>query len=88
MASTPEGRVKAAIEKWLKSNGFVKAGHLPDGVGLISGWYYMPVAMPMGVHGIPDFCGIWRGRPFYIEAKAPGKTATDNQRERHREAHQ
>lgn len=58
MASTPEGRVKNAIKKWLEARGI---------------WYYMPVSNGMGVHGIPDFVCCWAGRFFAVEAKAPGK---------------
>lgn len=55
---TPEGKVKAAIAKWLKAHG---------------AWYFMPVSNGMGRHGIPDFICCWRGKFLAIEAKAPGK---------------
>lgn len=66
--STPEGRVKAAIKKYLKT--------LPDC------WFYMPVQNGMGVVGIPDIVGVINGRFFAIECKAPGKenNVTANQR--------
>lgn len=60
MALTPEGRVKAAVRKWLSDNQL---------------WYYMPVQNGMGKTGIPDFICCWRGRFLAIETKAPGKRA-------------
>lgn len=39
-------------------------------------WYFMPVAGPFAVHGIPDFICCWDGKFLAIEAKAPGKLAT------------
>lgn len=82
---SPEGKVKKAISDYLRSIGIKRAG---DGKhqGAVTGWYYMPVPNGMGVNGIPDFCGIYRGRPFYIEAKAVGgKPPTANQIARHQE---
>jgi hypothetical protein len=58
MASSPEGRVKQSIKKLL------------DRLGV---WYFMPVAGPFAVHGIPDFICCWGGDFIAIEAKAPGK---------------
>ncbi len=60
MALTPEGRVKAAVKRWLNEHEV---------------WYYMPVQNGMGVTGIPDFVCCWRGRFIAIETKAPGKRA-------------
>ena len=79
MAMTPEGKVKAAIKKWLDSHGFWRAGaKRPDGE--VVGWYYMPVSNGMGVHGIPDFPVVFRGESVYIEAKANSKEQpTSNQ---------
>lgn len=67
MATTPEGRVKTAIKKYLKS---------------IPGcWYFMPIGGAFTVHGIPDIVGLVHGRFFAIECKAPGKekNTTPNQ---------
>lgn len=63
---TPEGRVKAAVKKWLTEHG---------------AWFYMPVSNGMGRHGIPDFICCYQGRFLGIETKAPGKRreATPNQ---------
>ena len=60
-SSTPESKVKAGIKRLL------------DKLGI---WYYMPVAGPFAVHGIPDFICCWDGWFLAIEAKAPGKLGT------------
>lgn len=60
MALTPEGRVKAAVKRWLVERGI---------------WFYMPVQNGMGTTGIPDFVCCWNGRFLAIETKAPGKRA-------------
>jgi hypothetical protein len=67
MAQTPEGRVKDAIKKYLKS---------------IGAWYFMPVSNGMGQVGIPDIICCYKGIFVAIEAKAPGKKAnvTENQK--------
>lgn len=56
---TPEGRVKAAIKKFLHT--------------LADCWFFMPAAHGYGVNGIPDIIGCYRGLFFAIEVKAPGK---------------
>lgn len=61
---TPEGRVKNQIRKVLKEFGV---------------WFYSPVSNGMGMHGIPDFVGIHKGRSIMIEAKAPGGKPTPRQ---------
>jgi hypothetical protein len=58
MASTPEGKVKADVKKFLKSIGC---------------WYFMPVSNGMGVVGILDINCCYQGRFVAIETKAPGK---------------
>ncbi len=58
MASTPEGKVKDACKKYLKS---------------IGAWFFMPVSNGMGQVGIPDIICCYRGRFIAIETKAPGK---------------
>ena len=60
MASTPEGKVKAAIRKELDRQGI---------------WHYIAAAGPYSVHGIPDIVCVWQGRALYIEVKASGKRA-------------
>ena len=60
---TPEGAVKEAVKKLLKSRDI---------------WYYLPVSNGMGQHGIPDFicCVPPMGKFLAIETKAPGKLRT------------
>lgn len=58
MATTPEGKVKSQVKKWLKAHNV---------------WFYMPVAGPFAVHGIPDFVCCWDGDFIGIETKAEGK---------------
>lgn len=58
MAQTPEGRVKAAVKKYLQE---------------IGAWYFMPVQNGMGVTGVPDFIACIDGQFVGIECKAPGK---------------
>ena len=58
MATTPEGRVKAKVRKYLSE---------------IGAWFFMPVSNGMGAHGIPDVVACYRGRFIGIECKAPGK---------------
>lgn len=60
MASTPESKVKQRVKKLLERLGV---------------WYFMPVAGPFSVHGIPDFICCWDGEFVAIETKAPGKLA-------------
>lgn len=66
MATTPEGKVKDACKKYLKS---------------IGAWYFMPVSNGMGQVGIPDIICCYKGLFIAIETKAPGKRAntTPNQ---------
>jgi hypothetical protein len=59
VATTPEGKAKAAIKAFLKS--------LPDC------WFFMPVGGAFSVAGIPDIVAVIRGRFVAIECKAPGK---------------
>ena len=58
---TPEGRVKAAVKRWLAERGI---------------YYFMPPANGYGRAGIPDFVCCWNGRFLAIETKAPGKSRT------------
>lgn len=63
---TPEGKVKAKITKLLKS-------YAPEL------WYFMPVPGGFGVRTV-DYIGCYKGLLFVIEAKRPGKDATDLQK--------
>lgn len=58
MATTPEGKLKKEVKAYLKE---------------IGAWYYMPVQNGMGVVGIPDIVGCYKGFFFAIETKAPVK---------------
>ena len=72
--STPEGKVKAAIDALLvkyKIYSASKAGAFPADA---AGWTFKPVqGSAFGVSGIPDYLGFYRGFGFAVEAKAPGK---------------
>jgi len=57
---TPEGKVKEACKKYLKS---------------IGAWYFMPVSNGMGQVGIPDIICCYKGHFLAVETKAPGKLA-------------
>lgn len=57
MATTPEGKVKAAVKKWLAAKGI---------------WYCMPMGTGFGNSGVPDFVCCWDGKFLAIETKAPG----------------
>jgi len=52
---TPEGKVKAKVDRLLKAKGV---------------WYYSPQAGPYGVSGIPDRVAIVAGQFVGIECKA------------------
>lgn len=58
MATTPEGKLKKAVKTLLNEHG---------------AWFYMPVQNGMGVVGIPDFVGCYKGVFIGIETKAPVK---------------
>lgn len=58
MATTPEGKVKAAVKKRLKEMGV---------------WFCMPMGTGFGNSGVPDFVCCWGGQFLAIETKAPGK---------------
>ena len=62
MASTPEGRVKTHIKKYLAT-----VSHC---------WWFMPIGGAYTSGGIPDIVGCVRGQFFAIEVKAPGKLGT------------
>ena len=83
---TPEGKVKQIVRIFLHSRRvYPAAGKEWDSKILGLGWYYMPVQNGMGVTGIHDFIGCYKGRFFSIETKAIGKDLTENQIGRRRE---
>lgn len=63
---TPEGKVKQRINGMLRAMG-------PDL------YFFMPVQSGMGSPCL-DYLGAHRGKPFAIEAKAPGKKPTPRQK--------
>jgi hypothetical protein len=68
--TSPEGVVKDMIEGYLQERlKLVPASKAPDVTHEHNGWYYMPVSNGMGVMGIPDFLGHYKGQFFAIEAK-------------------
>jgi hypothetical protein len=67
MASTPEGKVKDACKRYLKS---------------IGAWFFMPVSNGMGQVGIPDIICCYKGMFLAIETKAPGKRANTTQNQK------
>ncbi len=76
---TPEGQVKKLVKDYLISIGLIPAGQAVLCTAGNTGWFHMPVSNGMGVHGIPDFIGHYRGRFFAIETKTKGKKPTDRQ---------
>ena len=67
MATTPEGKVKAAVRKMLAHHGI---------------YYFMPPGMGLGRSGIPDIIGCYNGRFIAIECKAgKGKATALQERE-------
>jgi hypothetical protein len=74
--TTPEGRIKNLIKALLLKYNIqsaTKAGNFPLDA---SGWWFSPSQNGLGVAGIPDFIGHYRGEFFALEAKAPGKKPT------------
>ena len=61
MATTPEGKVKAAVRKILTRLGI---------------YHFMPPGMGLGRSGIPDIIGCYQGRFIAIECKAGYGKAT------------
>jgi hypothetical protein len=75
--STPEGQVKDRVKELLAEFKIIPAKsvgkkHMPK----FFGWYFMPVKNMLGVAGVPDVIGHYRGHFFSIETKAPGKKPT------------
>ena len=76
---TPEGRTKKLVKDYLLSTGLIPAGQAVLCTEENTGWFHMPVSNGMGVHGIPDFIGHYKGRFFAIETKTKGKKPTERQ---------
>lgn len=71
--STPEGAVKDEFKMYLKSIRCINASQAVTATTEDQGWYFMPVSNGMGVHGLPDFLGHFRGVFFAVETKADEK---------------
>ena len=59
MATTPEGKLKALIKAFLRTQAHC--------------FFFMPATHGFGINGIPDIVGCYKGLFFAIEVKAPGK---------------
>lgn len=80
---TPEAKVKNAVKRALEARGvypFMKAADMHPLE--VKGMYWMPVQGRFAVHGVHDFCGVYRGQFFSLETKAPNnpEDATEPQR--------
>lgn len=73
---TPEGEIKKQTREMLEELGMICASKAVLATANNTGWFYMPVSNGMGVHGIPDFIGHYKGRFFAVETKVPGKDPT------------
>jgi len=61
IVSTPEGKVKDKLKKYLTS---------------IGAWHYWPVSNGMGRHGIPDCIACYKGFFISVETKKEGGKCT------------
>ena len=61
MATTPEGKVKAAVKKLLDNYG---------------AYYFMPATGGFGKSGVPDIVGCYKGEFFAVECKAGNNKPT------------
>lgn len=79
---TPEGKVKAAVQKRLAEYGVLPFMKAADESGPVNGVYWMPVQGPFSVQGVHDFVICWHGVFCTLETKAPDakEDATENQR--------
>lgn len=70
---TPEGKVKSDHANYLQMIGCVPASKAALATKAHKGYYFDPVPTGMGVAGIHDRQGHYKGRYFSIEYKAPGR---------------
>jgi hypothetical protein len=73
---TPEGLVKKAVQTYLNSIGCIAASKAPLATKAHYGYYFMPVSNGMGVHGVCDIQGHYKGFYFAIETKVEKKNPT------------
>lgn len=73
---TPEGAVKDSIKTYLTMIGCIAASKAPQATPAHHGYFFMPVSNGMGVHGIPDIVGQYKGFFFAIETKIEKKNPT------------
>jgi len=73
---TPEGEVKKKVQEYLTMIGCISASKAPLVTQAHHGYYFMPVSNGMGVHGIPDIVGHYKGFFFAIETKVEKKNPT------------
>ena len=73
---TPEGLVKQKVREYLNSIGCIPASKAPLATPAHHGYYFMPVSNGMGVHGIPDTIGHYKGFFFAVETKVEKKNPT------------
>ena len=73
---TAEGLVKKSVIAYLTMIGCVPASQAPLATQAHRGYYFMPVSNGMGVHGIPDIVGHYKGFYFAIETKVEKKNPT------------
>ena len=68
--TTPEGIIKDMVEGYLQQRlKLIPASKAAEVTYENNGWYYMPSQNGMGVAGIPDFMGHFKGQFFAIETK-------------------
>lgn len=70
---TKEGIIKKKVKELLEKYDIYPASKVPEILHVgqeISGWFFMPVSLGMGTHGIPDFIGCYKGYFFAVETKS------------------
>ena len=88
MKVTPENKVKQSVRELLAEYAVYEAKDSLYVTPAWKGWYFMPVPMGVGIAGIHDFIGHYKGKFFSIEAKAPGRRKEENRGcSAHQEAH-
>lgn len=77
----PEQRIKREILEWIEANS--KYGiawiHTSAGIWDAQRQCYRKNNSRFQINGVSDIEGIWRGKPLYIEVKAPGNKPSKDQ---------